>query len=84
MILDHLDRLGNGLTSPHLDFDTRSIGDDLLGGFFLSAWQGMPSLGLLHPQNLSLEVVPLEGGRSLFPVCTGVNPKRAAEKPRPH
>ncbi len=39
------DRLGNGLTSPHLDFDTRSIGDDLLGQFFLSAWHGKPSFG---------------------------------------
>ena len=35
---DHLQRLDNGLTSPHLDFDTRSIGDDLLGQFYLSAW----------------------------------------------
>ena len=35
---DLLDRLGNGLASPHLHFDTRSIGDDLLGQFFLSAW----------------------------------------------
>ena len=35
------ERLGNRLTSPHFDFDTRSIGDDLLGQFFLSAWHVM-------------------------------------------
>ena len=53
-----LTAIGNRLTSPHLDFDTRSKGDDLLGGFFLSAWHGMPSFGFDH-QNISLEVVPL-------------------------
>ena len=31
------------LTSPRVDLSTRSIGDDLLGGSFLSAWRGMPS-----------------------------------------
>ena len=40
-----LTAIGDGLASPHLHFDIRSIGDDLLGGFFLSAWHGMPSLG---------------------------------------
>ena len=34
-----------GLLAMHLDFDTRSIEDDLRGGFFLSAWHGMPSFG---------------------------------------
>ena len=33
---------GGGSAAPHLDFDTRSIGD---GQFFLSAWHGMPSFG---------------------------------------
>jgi hypothetical protein len=28
------------LTSPRVDLSTRSIGDDLLGGSFLSAWRG--------------------------------------------
>ena len=42
---DLLDRLGNRLTCPHLDFDARSIGDDLVGQFFLYAWHGMPSFG---------------------------------------
>jgi len=32
-----LTTIGNGLASPHLDFDSRSIGNDLLGQFFLSA-----------------------------------------------
>ena len=35
---DLLDCLGNGLASPHLDFDLSQLGDDLLGQFFLSAW----------------------------------------------
>ena len=35
---DLLDRLNDGLTSPHLDFDLSQIGDDLLSQFFLSVW----------------------------------------------
>jgi hypothetical protein len=34
---DLLDRLGNRLTSPPVDFDLSQLGDDLLGQFFVSA-----------------------------------------------
>jgi len=34
---DLFDRLNDGLASPYIDLKTRSIGDDLLGQFFLSA-----------------------------------------------
>ena len=37
---DLLDRLNDGLASPYIDLNTRSIGDDLLSQFFLSAWHG--------------------------------------------
>ena len=43
MILDcpsRLDRLGNGLTSPHLDFDTRSLG--MTSTFFPRAPESPP------------------------------------------
>jgi len=41
-----LDRLNDGLALPYLHFDTlAALGDDLLGGFFLSAWHGMSSFG---------------------------------------
>ena len=41
-----LTAIGNRLTAPYVDFDTHSIGDDLLGRFFLSAWYGMPFFGI--------------------------------------
>jgi hypothetical protein len=34
-----LTAIGNGLASPHLNLKSRSKGDDLLGGFFLSAFR---------------------------------------------
>ncbi|MEI6367918.1 MAG: hypothetical protein WCP23_12605, partial [Planctomycetota bacterium] len=51
--------------SPHLDFDTRSIGDDLLGQFFLSAWHGMPSFGFDTTRFSLWEWCRYKGSRSI-------------------
>jgi len=50
---DFLDRLGDGLALPTSPSTSRSIGDDLLGGFFLSAWHWFPPLVVTPPDSLS-------------------------------
>ena len=50
---DLLDRLGNRLTSPHLDFDLSQLGDDLLGQFFFPSGMECPTLVLTRPDSLS-------------------------------
>ena len=51
------------LSQPNLCL--AELPDDLLRSELLSSWHLLTSLGLLHPQILSLEAVPFNGGRSV-------------------
>jgi hypothetical protein len=56
--------LRHGLPSGQLDLGLAELPDDLLRCELLSSWHRMPSLGLKHPEILSLKVVTFKGGRS--------------------
>jgi len=61
---DLLDRLQDGLASPHLNLDLSKLRCNLLAPVPSFRVALVASLGLLHPQILSLEAVLLKGGRS--------------------
>ena len=53
--------------------------DDLLRSELLSSWHLVPSLGLHHPEILSLGVVTFKGGRS--PKLVGIREVGTGRKP---
>ena len=66
---DLLDRLQDGLASPHLNLDLSKLRCNLLAPVPSFRVALVASLGLLHPQILSLKAVVLKGGRSYFRNC---------------
>ena len=66
-----------------LDFDLSQLGDDLLGQFFLSAWNGMPYVGFTTTRFSLWEWCRLRGAGQK-PACTrSERPMRLLFRPKP-